>query len=99
MERDYNWNHLEPGDYDLKDARTRLELTQSEMARSMGMPLRSYQDVEAGKNPLRTIHVRAAIYAELDHAARTGKHRQLSADARGLAFTLADRLRQFLPQH
>jgi transcriptional regulator with XRE-family HTH domain len=49
--------------FDLKAFRTQLELTQQAMADAMGMPLRSYQDIEAGKNPVRPIHEAAAKYA------------------------------------
>lgn len=48
---------------DLKAHRISLNLTQQEMAQAMGMPLRSYQDIEAGKNPVRPIHEAAANYA------------------------------------
>ncbi|MBB4192777.1 helix-turn-helix domain-containing protein [Rhizobium aethiopicum] len=48
---------------DLKAHRIGLNLTQQEMAQAMGMPLRSYQDIEAGKNPVRPVHEAAANYA------------------------------------
>ena len=46
--------------FDLKAHRMSLNLTQQEMATAMGMPLRSYQDIEAGKNPVRPVHEAAA---------------------------------------
>lgn len=49
--------------FDLKAHRLSLNLTQQEMAQAMGMPLRSYQDIEAGKNPVRPVHEAAANYA------------------------------------
>jgi len=39
------------------------------MADGMGMPLRSYQDVESGKNPHRPIHEKAACWAAVVFAA------------------------------
>ncbi len=50
---------------DLKSFRENLGATQIEMATAMGMPLRSYQDVEAGRNPVRPIHVCAARWANI----------------------------------
>jgi len=37
---------------DLKKIRTRLGLTQAEMAEKMGLSLRGYQDKEYGKRPV-----------------------------------------------
>lgn len=48
---------------DLKAFRNELGLTQAEMADKMGMPLRSYQDIEGDKNPVRPVHMAAARYA------------------------------------
>ncbi|KQV81324.1 helix-turn-helix transcriptional regulator [Rhizobium sp. Root1220] len=49
--------------FNLKAYRAGLGLTQQEMSQEMGMPLRSYQDIEAGKNPVRPVHEAAAKYA------------------------------------
>lgn len=49
--------------FDLKAFRASLDLTQHEMAEAMGMPFRSYQDIEAGKSPVRPVHEAAAKYA------------------------------------
>ena len=48
---------------ELLNYRKRAGATQTEMANAMGMPLRSYQDVESGKNPFRPIHAKAADLA------------------------------------
>ena len=37
---------------DLKKTRTKLSLTQSQMAKKMGLSLRGYQDKEYGKRPV-----------------------------------------------
>jgi len=48
---------------DLLAIRKELDLTQAEMADRMGVPFRTYQDLEAGKSALRPIHINAATYA------------------------------------
>ncbi|MCW0014894.1 helix-turn-helix transcriptional regulator [Rhizobium sp. BT-226] len=49
--------------FDLKAFRASLDLTQHQMAEAMGMPFRSYQDIESGKSPVRPVHEAAAKYA------------------------------------
>lgn len=66
--------------FDLKAFRNGLGATQSEMALAMGMPLRSYQDIEAGKNPVRTVHIAAARWAAILMAADPGDKFSLYAD-------------------
>jgi transcriptional regulator with XRE-family HTH domain len=56
---------------DLKARRIEMGLTQKEMATAMGMPLRSYQDLEFNKNPIRPIHEKASNWALVEHAAKT----------------------------
>lgn len=51
--------------FDLKSFRLSIGVTQSKMAEAMGMPLRSYQDIESGKNPVRGVHIAAAKWAEI----------------------------------
>lgn len=53
---------------ELLKLRHALGATQSEMATAMGAPFRTYQAVEAGKNPLRPIHERAAAWAVVNLA-------------------------------
>ncbi len=48
---------------DLLAMRKELGLTQAEMADRMGVPFRTYQDLEAGKSAVRPIHLKAAEYA------------------------------------
>lgn len=50
---------------ELKSLREALGVTQATMSTAMGMPLRSYQDIEAGKNPVRPIHVCSARWANI----------------------------------
>lgn len=56
----------------LRDWRTAHKVTQAEMANLMGLPLRTYEDIEAGKSTLRPIHVHAAAFAMIMHAAENG---------------------------
>jgi len=46
-------------------------LTQTAFASAMGMPLRSYQDIESGKNPVRPVHIAAARWALIHLAAES----------------------------
>lgn len=57
----------------LKDLRAEMRVTQTEFATAMGMPLRSYQDIESGKNPVRPVHVAAAKWAAIELADKAGK--------------------------
>jgi transcriptional regulator with XRE-family HTH domain len=45
--------------------RKELGLTQAAMAERMGVPFRTYQDLETGTSAIRPIHVKAAAYAKL----------------------------------
>jgi DNA-binding XRE family transcriptional regulator len=66
----------------LKSLRTEtLKKTQAEMADAMGMSLRGYQDIEADdKNPVRAIHVKAALFAMIQFAADDGGYNALPFD-------------------
>lgn len=50
---------------ELRELRKMLRLSQAQMAQRMGMPLRSYEDIEAGRNPVRPVHQRAATFVLL----------------------------------
>ncbi len=49
----------------LKALRDRFTISQREFAQWMGVPLRTYEDLESGRTPIREIHVRAAQMAAL----------------------------------
>jgi DNA-binding XRE family transcriptional regulator len=51
-------------DFNMKAFRANLGLSQSELADKMGLPLRTYQDIESGKSPVKRVHQAAARYAE-----------------------------------
>lgn len=53
---------------DLKALRESFDVSQATFAEFMGVPFRTYQDIEGGKVELRTIHIRAAEMAALQLA-------------------------------
>ncbi len=46
--------------------RTEAGLTQSVMAQQMGIKLRTYEDLEGGRSPLRAVHLAAARFALIE---------------------------------
>ncbi|UXR93891.1 helix-turn-helix domain-containing protein [Agrobacterium tumefaciens] len=59
------------GENILKYYRQGVGLTQTQFATALGMPLRSYQDIESGKNPVRPIHLKAACWVLIDLASQS----------------------------
>lgn len=49
----------------LAELRQQLGVTQARMAQEMDLPLRTYEDVEAGRTAYRGVHKRAAYMAAL----------------------------------
>lgn len=47
----------------LRDLRDSVGVTQSTMAEHMGVPLRTYEDLEAGHSKIRPVHLNAARWA------------------------------------
>ena len=56
-------------DNDLQTLRRTFGATQERFAGLMGLPLRTYEDIEAGRAKLREIHIRAAQFAAMQLAA------------------------------
>ena len=56
----------------LQALRSALGATQSQFADRMGVPLRTYEDLEGGKSTIRPVHMRAAEMAALLFAADKG---------------------------
>lgn len=50
---------------DLKELRQSTKLTQANFAAMMGVPTRTYEDLEAGRSEVRQIHINAALWAVL----------------------------------
>jgi hypothetical protein len=70
----------------LKSVRKGLGFTQAVMADEMGVPLRTYEDLECGKSGLRTVHMNAVGFAVLMNTHNlppvfAGGSRVLAADA------------------
>lgn len=56
----------------IRELREKLNLNQHEMAHRMGVPFRTYQDIETGVSAARPIHQRAAERAAFALAAELG---------------------------
>ncbi len=59
----------------LKYYREGAGLSQTAFAAAMGLPLRTYQDLESGKTTTRDIHENAARFAMIHLASKSGKRR------------------------
>lgn len=57
------------GENKLRYWRIGANLTQSQFASAMGVPLRTYEDLEAGKATIRPVHEAAACWALVTLAA------------------------------
>lgn len=55
----------------LRSLREEAGVTQTAMAELMGVPFRTYQDLEGGRSKLRRVHVNAAMFGMLMHYAST----------------------------
>ena len=69
--------------------RKTLGFTQTEMAHSLGMSLRSYSDIETGVSRCRTIHILAAERVTLLEAAKQEDPDLLAIPVRGDIKTVA----------
>lgn len=83
-----------PNPRSLQDYRKTFEATQAEMAVAMGLPFRTYQDIEAGKVEFRLIHRQALSLALLQLAASKNLADRLPGDLKELVQSLAQSLRQ-----
>lgn len=61
-----------PNDLDLRAFRKSLGVNQETMAAAMGMPRRTYQEIEDGTTTIRPAHVRAAYFGAICIAAFQG---------------------------
>ncbi|WP_455271217.1 helix-turn-helix domain-containing protein [Rhizobium herbae] len=53
----------------LKQLRELTPFSQAGFAKEMGVPLRTYEDLESGRTQVRAVHVNAAIWAVVKAAA------------------------------
>jgi DNA-binding XRE family transcriptional regulator len=87
---------------EMQDLRKALRLTQEQMARAIGMPLRTYQALENGTNPVKDYYLKAARYAAQEwvcqHHGDEGRACLLPIDvlsvARSVAFKYDQEVRQ-----
>jgi DNA-binding XRE family transcriptional regulator len=49
----------------LHEIRHRMGVSQAQMAEAMGLPLRTYEDIETGRSTTRPVHLQAARYASI----------------------------------
>ncbi|OCP36747.1 helix-turn-helix domain-containing protein [Ensifer sp. LC163] len=59
------------GENILKYWRTGAGLTQAAFAAAMGVPLRTYEDLESGKSAIRPVHINAAGWAMITLASES----------------------------
>ena len=78
-----------PKDYLLVELRTSLGLGQADMAKRMGISLRSYQEIEAGTRRLRSRHVRLAESVALEVAVENGDPQLAKGNERANAIKFA----------
>lgn len=77
----------------LKQLRQDLGLSQAQMADKMGLPLRTYEDIEAGRSKLRPIHMRAAMMAGLLVAEAAGDAALVPHEVRAMVLRLGELLK------
>jgi predicted nucleotide-binding protein/DNA-binding XRE family transcriptional regulator len=75
--------------FDIAKFRNSLSLTQSEMAKRMGLGSRSYQDLEADPNKIQSRHIRLAESVALDLAVERRDPMLIPASIRAKVLTLA----------
>ena len=76
-------------DFDLVGLRKTLDLTQSDMAKRMGLGLRTYQELEMNADKVRRRHVRLAESVALDVAVEKQNPMIAPASIRKKALKLA----------
>lgn len=76
----------------LEDIRHGLQQNQRQMAALMGVPLRTYEDLEAGRSTVRPIHLSAARYAAILVAATKPANISIPAEVSDAISTAYDHL-------
>lgn len=77
---------------DLAELRKAFGVTQERFSSLMGLPIRTYEDIEAGRSRLRDVHIRAAQYAAMQLAADGHNPRALPEGLQTMARNLVDNL-------
>lgn len=65
---------------ELRGIRAGLNISQAKMADCMGLPLRTYEDIEAGRAKVRPVHLKAAYFAVIEFAAEHNGYSDLPPD-------------------
>lgn len=78
---------------ELLKLRTDLGATQTEMANAMGVPFRTYQDIEGGVSKMRPIHETAAAWAVVNLALANDKAEVIPAAIADMLKTAAAKLK------
>ncbi|ODA97656.1 hypothetical protein BFX40_20475 [Mesorhizobium sp. SEMIA 3007] len=72
------------GRYDLLMLRLGMGATQAQMAKAMGVPLRTYEDLEGGRSKIRPIHMKAAAFAAIVNAVEAIGYESLPVEIAGI---------------
>lgn len=62
---------------ELRALRAGLNVSQAKMADYMGVPIRTYEDLEAGRSTVRPVHLKAAYFALIQYAAENNGYADL----------------------
>jgi DNA-binding XRE family transcriptional regulator len=81
---------------ELHRIRLELQVTQAAMADTMGVPIRTYEDLEAGRAKLRQVHLNAAWFAAIVFASQEGGLDRLPPDIGQIVERAARRRRKIL---
>lgn len=75
---------------ELKEIRTLMRCTQSAMADLVGLSLRGYEELEAGRTEIRRIHENAVKWAQMLTGFNFGKFELLPQEAQSLILDFRD---------
>lgn len=73
----------------LREIRQAFGVSQNIFASHMGLPLRTFEDLEAGRTATREIHIRAAFWAAMELASDMAMPGALPQDVQHLVRKLA----------
>lgn len=82
---------------ELKQYRATVDATQAELASAMGLPLRTYEDLEGGRAVIRPVHWAALTYALFVLATKKGKTAAIPQEFTEMVAEAAKRLAKLPP--
>lgn len=74
---------------ELEMLRRSIEITQAEMAKIMGISVRGYEELEAGRTQVKDLHLFAARYAAIQRAIDLDRTEELPVDLRNFVGSAA----------